>query len=74
MAVPPMKAASPVKEPGPGGAPEQEPPTRQPPAPEIEPPSRAPPEIEPPQPPEIKPPGIHDPPMPTQPGRPEIIA
>ncbi|MFP2908558.1 hypothetical protein ACLESD_26590 [Pyxidicoccus sp. 3LFB2] len=72
MAGPQTTPAEPVKNPEPGPAPEREPPTRQ--VPEIEPPTRAPPEIEPPQHPDISPPGIHDPPMPTQPGVPGIIA
>jgi hypothetical protein len=72
MAGPQTTPGEPVKTPEPGKPPEREPPTRAP--PQIEPPTRAPPEIEPPAPPDIKPPGIHDPPMPTQPGKPEIIA
>jgi len=62
MAGPQTTPAEPVKNPEPGPAPEREPPIRQP------------PEIEPPQHPDISPPGIHDPPMPTQPGVPGIIA
>lgn len=69
---PPTEPNAPVKDPNPTGPPERDPAPRRP--PEIEPPATHTPEIEPPRHPDISPPGIREPPMPTQPGRPEIIA